>query len=194
MYLDLGDAAGAIQASVNGERVAPDVVSDRRFDISALLHPGDNELRVVLTTTVKNEIVKQQESGQPNTSGAFAAQPATQPYGLLGPVELVPFARATIALPTLRSLSGRRCASRRRFTVHLRAPRGFHARGATVRVNGRARRVRTRRRGRRVAVVVDLRGLPRRRAVVRVTVRGRGSHRLHTARAYRPCVKKGGAR
>ena len=28
-----------------------------------------------------------------------SAQPATQPYGLLGPVRLVPYGRATIALP-----------------------------------------------------------------------------------------------
>src|SRR5205085_1547903 len=149
---------------------------------------------VLLTTTVKNEIVKQQESGTPNTSGAFAAQPATQPYGLLGPVDLVPFARATIALPRLRSLSGRACASRRRSTVHLRAPRGFRARRATIRVNGHPRRAKVVRRGRRLAVVVDLRGMPRRRAVVRVAVRGRDLRVLRTARAYRPCVARRGAR
>ena len=100
-----------------------------------------------------------------------------------------------IALPKLRSLSGPRgCTSRRRFAVHLRAPRGFAARSAVVRLNGRARRARVTRRGRRLTVVVDLRGLPRLRAVVRVTVRGRGRRALHTARSYRPCVTKGAAR
>jgi hypothetical protein len=186
-YLDLGAVAGAMQAFVNGQAVAPDVVPDRRFDVSPLLRPGENELRVVVTTTLKNEVLTQCAKG---VGSLLCAQPATQAYGLLGPVRLVPFARATITLPRLLSIAGSRaCTSRRRFIVHLLAPRGFgRARSAILRLDGRARRAKVTRRGRRLAVIVDLRGLPRRRAVVRVTVRGRKV--VRTARAYRPCEKK----
>src|SRR4051794_13976147 len=164
-YLDLGAVGGAVQAYVNGRLAAPDVVADRRLDVSGLLHGGDNELKVVVTTTLKNKVVAQCRSGDANQA-LLCAQPATQAYGLLGPVRLVPFARATIALPKLRALSGSRsCTSRRRFAVHLRAPRGFRARRATLTLNGRARAARLARRGRRLAVVVDLRGTPKRRAV-----------------------------
>jgi hypothetical protein len=76
----------------------------------------------------------------------------------------------------------------------VRAPRGFHARSATLRVNGRSRRAKVRRRGGRLAVVVDLRGLPARRAVVRLIVRGSGRRVIRTARAYRPCARRGGRR
>ena len=189
-YLDLGAVAGAVRAYVNGRLAGADVVAGRRLDVSGLLHGGANALKVVVTTTLKNKIVAECQSGNAALA-LMCAQPATQAYGLLGPVSLVPFARATIALPRLRSLSGTRaCTSRRRFDVHLRAPRRFRVRGAVLRLNGRARPAKVRRRGRRLAVVVDLRGMAKRRAVVRITVRGQGRRAVRTARAYRPCVKR----
>ena len=93
VYLDLGAIDGAMQAYVDGRQVAPDVVADRRFDVSGLLHPGDNQLRVVVTTTPKNEVVAQCRKGDLSGQGTLCAQPATQPYGLLGPVRFVPLTR-----------------------------------------------------------------------------------------------------
>lgn len=101
--LELGRVDGAMQASVNGVRVAPDVVPDRAFDITALLHPGDNELRVVVTTTPKNAVVAACRAGDLAGQATLCAQPATQPYGLRGPVRLVPYSAATVRLPRVAS-------------------------------------------------------------------------------------------
>jgi hypothetical protein len=94
-YLDLGSVGGAMQAYVNGTRVAPDVTPQRRYDISALLHPGANELEVVVTTMLKNELLKRARSGDA-TFALLNAMPYTEAYGLLGPVSLVPYGRATV--------------------------------------------------------------------------------------------------
>jgi predicted acyl esterase len=81
--------------------------------------------------------------------------------------------------------SARRCASRRRFRVHVRAPAGEKLRTATLYVGGRrAARVRAPRR----TSVVDLRGLPRGTVRVRIVVRTRSGHRFSAVRRYRTCV------
>jgi hypothetical protein len=97
------------------------------------------------------------------TNGVYP-QPAGTPAGL--------------GLPTTR-----RCASRRRFTIHL--PRTL--RSATVTVNGK--RVRTLR-GRRLRSVVDLRGLPRGTVRVRVNGRTASGRRVTQERVYRTCVAR----
>ena len=79
--------------------------------------------------------------------------------------------------------TGRPCASRR--VVAITVPR---ARRVAVTVNGR--RVRPgRRAGGRIAV--SLRGLPRSRVTVVVTVRRRGGGRTRIVRRYRTCVPRG---
>jgi hypothetical protein len=97
VYLQLGSVGGASQATVNGRSVGPQVVPEVRTDVSRLLHPGDNELRVVVATTLKNKMVSLARGQDPNAV-IYLAQPATQPYGLLGPVQLVPFSRARVRL------------------------------------------------------------------------------------------------
>jgi hypothetical protein len=94
-YLDLGTVGGAMQAYVNGTRVAPDVTPHRRYDISAVLHPGANRITVVVTTMLKNELLKRARSGDAGVA-LLNFMPYTEPYGLLGPVTLTPYARATI--------------------------------------------------------------------------------------------------
>ena len=79
-YLDLGAVAGSVKVFVNGSKVAPDSVAGRDWDVSAHLKPGANELEVVLATPLGNTV-----------------RPAeSEPYGLLGPVRLVPFGRAAV--------------------------------------------------------------------------------------------------
>jgi hypothetical protein len=88
---------------------------------------------------------------------------------------------ASLGLP-----STRRCASKRRFQIRLRAPRGHRLRSARVYVNGK--RVRVFRRRGRLRAVVDLRGLPKGTFRVRVraiTTRGR---RVTETRTYRTCI------
>jgi hypothetical protein len=97
-YLDLGTADGALQLYVNGSRAAPRVTAQAPFDIGSLLHPGANQLRVALTTTLKNRIVGLAQGGDTGLA-IYLAQPATQPYGLIGPVRLIAYGRASIAVP-----------------------------------------------------------------------------------------------
>jgi hypothetical protein len=88
---------------------------------------------------------------------------------------------ASLGLP-----STRRCASRRRFTIRLRAPRGQRLRSARVQVNGRRVRVL---RGRRLRARIDLRGL-RGTVRVRIVARTRSGRRIVNERRYRTCVAK----
>ena len=87
----------------------------------------------------------------------------------------------------LISSSSRSCASRRHFRIRLRAPRGERLVSARVYVNGHRVRVL---RGRRLRAVVDLRGLPKGRATVRVVARTRKGRRVTETRRYRTCGKR----
>src|SRR3954451_17416748 len=74
-YLDLGAVSGSTKVFVNGQRAT----EDPQRDISALLKPGANALRIELATTLRN-----------------AVPGGSQAYGVLGPVRLVPFGRAAV--------------------------------------------------------------------------------------------------
>ena len=91
---------------------------------------------------------------------------------------------ASASAPAPSSAAGRRCASRRRITLHL----DRRLRRATVLVDGRRAAVR-RRRG-RLVVVLDLRG--RAAGPVRVRIRGTsaGGHRLAFTRRFRLCARR----
>ena len=80
----------------------------------------------------------------------------------------------------------RRCTSRRRFPIRLRAPEGQRLRSAKVYVNGR--KVRVRKVQGRLTATIDLRGLRRSRYVVKVVaVTGQG-RRVVSQRRYRTCT------
>ena len=86
-----------------------------------------------------------------------------------------------------------RCASRRRFTVRVREPRGRErVRSARVTVGGRRVRV-VRRRGRFFAAV-DLRGRPREVVRVLVVARTTRGRVVRETRAYRTCTRRGAPR
>ncbi|MDW5596006.1 glycosyl hydrolase [Conexibacter stalactiti] len=89
-YLDLGRVEGSVRVFVNGQQAAPDSVAGRRLDVSALLKPGANELKVRLATTLRNAAPRL----------ISPVDPVWQTYGLLGPVKLVPYGRATVDLRT----------------------------------------------------------------------------------------------
>lgn len=91
---------------------------------------------------------------------------------------------------TPAALGSRPCTSRRRFVIHVRAPRGFRVRVARLRVGKRAQTVRVRRVGRRLTVRVDLSGLPKGTTRVRLTIRGAGRRAVRTTRTYRLCTRR----
>ena len=78
-----------------------------------------------------------------------------------------------------------RCASRRVFPIRLRVPVGVQVRSAAVRVNGRPVRVLVR--GGRLTARIDLRGRPKGRQIVRITLITTTGVRLTGVRPYRTC-------
>jgi hypothetical protein len=81
-YLDLGSFLGTAQVSLNGRRLsALNVLDASKIDLSRFLRPGKNTLQVYLATPIYN-----------------AAYKTKSPYGLVGPVILVPYGQIT--LPT----------------------------------------------------------------------------------------------
>jgi hypothetical protein len=114
------------------------------------------------------------------------ARPSNQPFSIdVAGLELrLPVREAAGAAEGALS---RRCASRRRFRIRLRALRGERLRSAVVRVNGRRVRVV---RGRRLRAVVDLRGLPRGVVEVRIVARTRSGRRVVRIRRYRTCTPR----
>lgn len=93
-YLEVGRVEGGAQVRVNGRLAHPASVPPARIPVGALLRRGRNVIEVELTTTLKNRLV---ELGV-NTPGfaRFRVRSETQPYGLLGPVRLVPYAERTV--------------------------------------------------------------------------------------------------
>ena len=93
--------------------------------------------------------------------------------------------------PTIRQLlslpSNRRCVSRRKFTVRVRRAIRGQVRRVTIWVNGRrVKRVA----GRRVALPIDLRGLPKGRVRVRLRVELVDGRAATDTRTYRTCTPK----
>lgn len=111
-----------------------------------------------------------------------AAPPAPAPVTVAKPTPPAFVAAAVFRLP-----STKRCVSRRNFRIRLRQPRGVTLKEARVFVN--AKRVRVVR-GKRLTAPVDLRGLPKGRFTVKVTVTATDGRKLTEKRRYRTCTPK----
>jgi hypothetical protein len=93
-YLELGRAEGGVEVRVNGMLAHPAAVPPPRLDVSPFLRRGTNRIEVELTTTLKNRLVEM--STHVDGYERFQSRPETQPYGLLGPVRLVPYAEQEV--------------------------------------------------------------------------------------------------
>ncbi len=128
----------------------------------------------------------------PTPTATATPAPTTQPPAAT-PVPIATPAPKPAARkkPTLNAVavlpSTRRCVSRRKFRIRLRHPRGARVKSAVVRVNGK--RVATRR-GRRVTAPVNLRGLPKGRFAVRITVKLADGRTVNGTRRYRTCTAR----
>jgi len=94
VLLDLGQIGGMLELEINGRRAPVASLSDRPRDITALLRPGMNELEATVATTVTNVITGRAQSG--DVRYVLFAKNAKQPYGLIGPVTLIPLAQARL--------------------------------------------------------------------------------------------------
>lgn len=81
----------------------------------------------------------------------------------------------------------RSCVSRRAFRIRLRVPRGRTAVSARVRVNGKQVQVV---RGRRLKAPVVLRGLPKGKVTVQITIRLKGGKTVKGTRRYNTCIPR----
>jgi hypothetical protein len=79
------------------------------------------------------------------------------------------------------------CASRRRFSIRLRVPKGAGVTQATVKVNGRTVAVR---KGARLRSTVDLHKLPKGKFTVSITLKLANGKTVKGERKYRTCVAK----
>lgn len=97
-----------------------------------------------------------------------------------------------LGLPAAATPSGpgsaKACASRRAFTIHLRAPRGVRLRSGTVTVAGH--RIQAHRSGGRLIAQVDLRRLTRARYTVAIRAVSTRKRVLRSTRTYRTCTRK----
>lgn len=109
-----------------------------------------------------------------------APQPAPPPPAPA--LAVLPKASSVIVLP-----SARVCVSRRNFRIRLKQPKGFKLKSAYVNVNGKRAATVT---GKRVTAPVDLRGLPKGRFTVRISVTLTDGRKLASTRAYRTCAPK----
>ena len=103
---------------------------------------------------------------------------------------VTPAAPRQPAAPAAGGVAGakqRSCVSRRAFRIRIRVPKGQKALSATVRVNGKKVKVV---RGKRLRAGVRLRGLPKGRFSVRITVRLANGKSVTGVRRYHTCIPK----
>ena len=134
------------------------------------------------------------------TTGVFARRfpfdpstptPTPTPTPISTPAPTPPAPAPTPAAVSFTSVatlpSAKACVSRRNFRIRLRQPKGGKLASATVKVNGRT--VATRK-GARVTAPVDLRGLPKGRFTVTITLKLADGRTVKGSRAYRTCAPK----
>jgi CSLREA domain-containing protein len=119
----------------------------------------------------------------PSPSPSVTATPAPKPVATPTP--------APAALPKLDRFavlpSAKRCASRRKFRIRLRVPKGVAVKEARVLVNGKRAAVRT---GKRLTSTVDLKGLPKGRFTIKIVITLADGRKVQGSRKYRTCAPR----
>lgn len=117
----------------------------------------------------------------PVTPPVVPVTPVTPPVSPAPtPAPATPPTADELGLPPARA-----CASRRKFRITLKAPRGTTVVSATVAVNGK---VKARVKGGRTQAPVDLRGLPKGRVKVTIAVTASDGKTYKSTRKYRTCA------
>jgi hypothetical protein len=86
MWLQLGAVDGTADISVNNQSVGTQIDSGQRWDITPYLHAGVNTVQIAVRTTLRNAVTTYN-----------AKSTVTQPYGLRGPVTLVPYGAVAVS-------------------------------------------------------------------------------------------------
>jgi hypothetical protein len=95
-HLDLGEVDGSFTVTVNGHLIQPDQLTTV-VDVGAYLHAGANQISVEVATTLNNRlrVAEPDQGGLFGTTGEYGLRPR-MPYGLVGPVRLVPYGQAEV--------------------------------------------------------------------------------------------------
>jgi hypothetical protein len=123
----------------------------------------------------------------PTTPTTPPVTPSTPPTTTPTPTPPVTTPTAPVTADELGLPPARGCASRRKFRITLKAPRGMKVVSATVAVNGK---VKARVKGGRTKAPVDLRGLPKGRVKVKIAVKASDGKTYKSSRTYRTCSAK----
>ncbi len=111
--------------------------------------------------------------------------PAPGPPAPTAPPTAKPAAVKFASVTTLPS--AKRCVSRRSFRIRLRQPKGAKLAGATVKLNGKTAATR---KGARLTAPIDLRGLPKGKVNVSITIKLADGRTIRGSRTYRTCAPK----
>lgn len=127
-------------------------------------------------------------SGPCPTAQPPAPAPAPAPVVTAAPPATAPAKPATLVASRVFVLpSAKACISRRAFRIRLRVPVGVTAKTATVLVNGKRTKLI---KGARLTAPIDLRGLPKGKVTVKITLTTTDGRSVTSARTYRTCVAK----
>lgn len=99
LWLDLGDVHNLAEVSVNGKPAGIAWKVPYRLDITGLLKPGNNELRIAVANAWVNRMIGDRQPNAPTkytfTNPVFyKADSQLQPSGLIGPVRIIQSTRA----------------------------------------------------------------------------------------------------
>jgi uncharacterized delta-60 repeat protein len=195
VLLPLGDGASSMWAAdaamqADGKSV---VVGQSQLGGSETVAAARDTERVVQLGSGAQGFVTRLDGGLPpaTTTGTTPTTPAdtttttaqTADASVATTTTPAPVAAAgTISLPSAKS-----CVSRRSFKIRLRIPRGATAKSAVVKVDGKQVKVV---KGARLKAAIDLRGLPKGRFTVTITVKLGDGTTLKGERRYRTCAAK----
>jgi hypothetical protein len=108
--LELGSTNGGIaEVYINGQKAPGVDLRTLTTDVTALLRPGRNTIRIVVSSTLTNRMLERGYSLNPNDlldpqAGGWGPKggliqkgtPTVQDYGLVGPTRLVPYTTAAV--------------------------------------------------------------------------------------------------
>ena len=96
--LDLGVIVNTAQVWVNGRKLPPLDPTAAVADIGSFLVHGKNTMEVIVTTTLGNALIPIHEAVRTSGTLWLGPAPIEQEYGLVMPVQLVPYCTTVLAL------------------------------------------------------------------------------------------------
>ena len=102
--LDLGQVGVTAEVWLNGQRLGERLWQPYRFDVTAFLHAGKNDLKIAVSNSDSNsraeeDVMRYIDKTQLPGGDAAVFMGSLNLNGLLGPVQLVPYSKFEMSLP-----------------------------------------------------------------------------------------------